>query len=299
MPGRKFPLANKVKASFGDYAMPAFVNQELYDSAISYKPDADDLFVATFPKNGTTWMLYIMSMLYKDRMEIPEGETIFQQYASLDFVGREKTESFPSPRLIKTHFRFDVTPWNDETKYIVVARNPKDTVVSFFYHTVGFEFYDYADGKFDNFFDWFNDGNHDFGDYFDMVPVWWEESKKRKNIYFLLFEDLKTNFESEMLKVAEFIGDEYKEKLLKNDKELLKTIAHKSNIKTMQKSNDIFTPVDTKRPADLPFARKGIIGDWKNVLNEKQSKLLDDRLKNTGIKFPGFDKLWDNYKEYL
>ena len=49
----------------------------------------------------------------------------------------------------------------------------------------------------------------------------------------------------------------------------------------------------------MPFARKGVIGDWKNKLNEEQSRILDEKMKEAGKKYPGFDQLWDKYKEYL
>lgn len=78
----------------------------------------------------------------------------------------------------------------------LTARNPKDTVVSFFYHTIGFDsWYNFADGTFDDYFDHFINGKCDFGNYFEVVPEWWEECKKRDNIHFVLYEDLKSDFQ--------------------------------------------------------------------------------------------------------
>jgi Sulfotransferase domain len=44
--------------------------------------------------------------------------------------------SLPSPRFIKTHLPFSYLPENllDTCKVVYVARNPKDVVVSWFYH---------------------------------------------------------------------------------------------------------------------------------------------------------------------
>ena len=53
----KSPKYNVIKTDMGDYIQPPFVNQELFDSAISYQAENSDLFVATYPKNGTTWMV--------------------------------------------------------------------------------------------------------------------------------------------------------------------------------------------------------------------------------------------------
>ena len=55
----KFPKVNVLKSVIGDFIQPPHVTQEIFDSAISYQPEKSDLFVATYPKNGTTWMVRI------------------------------------------------------------------------------------------------------------------------------------------------------------------------------------------------------------------------------------------------
>jgi len=298
---RVLPKYATVKTSAGDYKQPPFVTQQLYESAVSYKPEKSDIYVATFPKNGTTWMLYILHMLHERSTEFEEGDSIFSKYACLDFIGAEKTKDFPiKPRLVQSHFYYEFAPWNDETKYIFVARNPKDVVVSFFYHTVGFPFYEFKEGKFDDYFELFINGQVDFGDYFKMVPEWWEQSKKKKNIHFVLYENLKTNFEEEILKIADFLDNGIKVKLMKDNKNLLKQISEKANIMSVKNDKSmVVTRTDFKRLESLPFARKGIIGDWKSMLSRKQSEMIDEKMKNAAVKHPGFDKLWDEYKEYL
>lgn len=298
MPGRKYPLVNKVSTCKGDYPITSFVTQQIFDSAVSYQPDPDDLFICSHPKNGTTWMLYILHMVRGGCLDFVNGDHLGKYYACLDFIGAEKTkEKFPSPRMVQTHLRFNQISVNDANKYIFVARNPKDSVVSFYYHTLGFDFYEFSGGKFDDFFDHWVSGNHDFGDYFDMVPYWWEESQKRKNIHFVLYEDLKSDFENEVLKIAAFLGQEYRSNLIANNKALLNAITKKAHISHMKKSVQKYMARD--RPEHLPFTRKGVIGDWKQVLNEQQSKLIDEKLKQTAKQHAGFEKIWENYQEYL
>ena len=51
-------------------------------------------------------------------------------------------ESFPSPRVFKTHLPYDLVPKpRDEAtnpRHIYVMRNPKDNAVSMFYHRLSF-----------------------------------------------------------------------------------------------------------------------------------------------------------------
>ena len=74
------------------------------------------------------------------------------------------------------------------------VRNPKDVAVSFYYHTIGFEeYYHFSDGSFDEFFEIFLSGKCDSGDYFKLASEWYEESKKRSNVYLMLYEDMKND----------------------------------------------------------------------------------------------------------
>ena len=47
-------------------------------------------------------------------------------------------ESFPAPRVFKTHFPYDLVPKPRDKatkpRYIYVMRNPKDTAVSYYHH---------------------------------------------------------------------------------------------------------------------------------------------------------------------
>ena len=60
---RVLPKYATVTTSAGDYNQPPFVTQQLFESAVSYKPENSDVYVATFPKNGTTWMVKQLAYL--------------------------------------------------------------------------------------------------------------------------------------------------------------------------------------------------------------------------------------------
>jgi len=286
----KFPNGKQIN-------MSNCVTQQILDSALAYRPSDEDIFVVSYPKCGTTWMLHIVNMILTgvDCSENQENDCLDNYYTFLDFEGSEIENK---KKLIKSHLPVEFIPWNEKTKYIFIARSPKDCLVSFYYHTLGFDqYYNFKDGKFNDFFKLFVKGECDYGNYFEMLPNWFKKSKDSDNIHFVLYEDLKSNFPSELGSLAKFLGNEYKEKLLENNKVLLESILEKASIKNMKKKSSQM--MKDERPDSIPFVRKGIIGDWKNELTGEQSRIVDRLMKKTNENVAGFSDLWKNYKEYL
>ena len=82
-----------------------------------------------------------------------------------------------SPRFILSHFKYSNFPGSEPAdcpgKFIYVARNPKDVAVSYFYHTLAFEVYEY-NGEWNDFFTRFYSGEICEGDWFQHVLGWWK-----------------------------------------------------------------------------------------------------------------------------
>lgn len=76
-------------------------------------------------------------------------------------VPEEKLETFPSPRVLNTHFPFRMLPKQmkeKNTKIVLILRNPKDVAVSFYYHHLGMNIFEY-EGKFADHLKLFMQGN--------------------------------------------------------------------------------------------------------------------------------------------
>lgn len=77
---------------------------------------------------------------------------------------------------MQTHLDYNsfpgIEPARTSAKFIYVARNPKDVAVSYYYHTLGFEFFQY-EGDWDDFYERFISGQVVDGSWFDHVMGWW------------------------------------------------------------------------------------------------------------------------------
>ncbi|XP_029690367.1 cytosolic sulfotransferase 3-like [Takifugu rubripes] len=86
-----------------------------WEKVQSFQARPDDILVATYPKAGTTWVSYILDLLYFGQTS-PERQTSIPIYERVPFLeiafpsmgsGIELLEKLPtSPRIIKTHFPF-------------------------------------------------------------------------------------------------------------------------------------------------------------------------------------------------
>ncbi|GFX36713.1 sulfotransferase 1C2A [Trichonephila clavipes] len=203
----------------------------------------------------------------------------------------ERTSRTPSSQTTElgliqsnTFNNFDV-PWSDDAKYIYVARNPKDCCVSFYHHMKDIPGYQFADGTFEEFFDLFTKGELEFGDFFDhLIP--WNNIRTSKNVFLTTFEEMKRDFKSLAIKVAEFI-DENEAKYLNDNPVILERILYNCTFEEMKKFiNDglsyLYNVKNKELLAELPKGRKHIIAYNEALPKKKSGKLNFIRKGKTG-----------------
>ena len=210
-----------------------------------YQPSDDDLFIATYPKCGTTWTQQIVFLLQNDgRPPAGVGE-YFSRHPFIDMLGDEGIQSMIRPAAIKTHFPFQYVPFSPSAKYICVVRNPKDALVSFYHHTRGIPGYQFSNGSFDTYFELFLEGKVDYGDYFDHLISWWDH-RNDHNVIFLTFEEMKLDIRAAICKIAEFIDKSLIQKLEK-DPIFMHNIVNFSSFEYMKEQDKL-----VRKPYEMP-----------------------------------------------
>ncbi|XP_078064848.1 sulfotransferase 1C4-like, partial [Mustelus asterias] len=228
----------------------------------------------------TTWTQEIIDLIqWNGDVEKCKRAPVYERIPFLEFfvdklpTGLELIEKISSPRIVKTHLPFQLVPksfWEQDCKTILVARNSKDNLVSY-YH-----FHRITDTmpeprSWPEFFQKFMDGQVSWGSWYDHVKGWWE-AKDKHRILFLFYEDMKENPRREILKIANFM-----EKVLEED--VLDKIVHYSSFDVMKDNpmaNYTTLPQEFMNQNISRFMRKGEVGDWKNHFTVSQNEEFDE-----------------------
>ncbi len=178
----------------------------------------------------------------------------------------------PSPRLIKSHlyFKFFAKSLQQaKSKCIVVFREPKDSLVSYFHHYQNLLGYN---GSFDEYFEMYKRGELVFGDPFDHAISWWE-NKEKDNFLFVTYEEMKEDIRGVIKKIAKFLDKDLSVETV--EKIIEHTSFEKMKVNPMVNKSEIMDN----------FMRKGVIGDWVNYMNKDQRALVDSRAKEVQEKY--------------
>ena len=269
--------------------VPLCVTQHQLDFMKEMELFPDDIWVVTYPRSGTTWTQQIVrSILDKGDEDQNIGQAVpFLEGANSKIIPYDVDFStIERPRAIHSHMPYNCMPCGPPKdtpgKYIYVARNPKDTAVSFF----NFYFSNKIAENFDwpTFASWFLSGQVYGGSSLDHVLSWWEH-RNDDNVLFLKYEDLKKDIRSAVVRIASFIGKDLTE-------EEVDTVIKKSTFSSMKDNpttNYEWIPKEWKHPEATPFIRKGVVGGWKDTFTPELSGQFDafftHKLKAAGLEF--------------
>ncbi|XP_072182183.1 sulfotransferase 1A1-like [Diadema setosum] len=257
----------------------------------SFDVSPDDVWVVTYPKAGTHWMLEIVGLIlsdgYPEKIDRSSSSTLIEMI-DLDqklpdtkeeeeqnppdmtpFI--EKIKKAPSPRVIQTHLRLKYMPQDllKKAKVIYVGRNPKDTAVSWFKFVKD----DPSDVPltWETVFQQFIDGTIEYGPWADHVKEFWE-IRQHENLLIVFYEDILRDPVKHVRMVAEHIGRPLSE-------ELLQRVVENSSLSRMKKTYDKRAEQLNEPQAEsvrLKFVSKGKTGQWKDSFTVAQNEIFDD-----------------------
>ncbi|XP_026685459.1 estrogen sulfotransferase-like [Diaphorina citri] len=271
----------------------------------------DDVWVCSFPKTGTTWTQEMVWCIANDldfeaakeilpaRFPFLELTPLFdyRNNPNLDAPDFEENsvvhiQNLKGRRFIKAHLPFKLLPkklqsGTTNAKIIYVTRNPKDTCVSYYHHCHLMEGYR---GDFDDFLKLFLNDAVCFAPYWDHVLEFWAVAKKRDNVLFIKYEDMKKDLGSIITQVATHLDKSLTDDQVDILKQHLSFESMKSNPATnyefaidFNKENKL---IDDKFCAGK-FMRSGQVGGWKAVMTPEIVEQFDPwtRTKTKGSDF--------------
>ena len=242
----------------------------------------DDVFIATYPKCGTTWTQQIVKLIANNGVETGIDSDEFVPWH--EHMSLEEMESMPSPRFFKSHLPYQLMPGggdpaNTKAKYI---RNPKDVAVSKYNRVLTSRPQQHAP-SWNDFLIEYMEGKVTYGPFYDHFLGWWAH-RDAPNVLILTYEQMKRNPRTAVTSIASFLGYSLTDEVI--DKIVIDTSFDK--MKDNKAANkEYFTELSGS--GNLAFMRKGVIGDWRNVFTPEQSAMMDavveEKMKGSGLVF--------------
>lgn len=265
-----------------------FVTKRQFNSAKltkvfnAFTPDEGDIFVCTFAKSGTNWMMQISHQIaWKGEGEY---EHIHDAVSWPDAAGKRtkktmialendlvKKLSPTGMRVIKTHLSAHYVPYNAKAKYLVVVRDPKEVFASSypFIGGVAGPLMPSVETWLDMFLtkDWaINFGNT----WAEHTASYWA-LKDKPNVLILSYTQLKDDPKTGIRQVAKTLGVNLTE-------QELEIVLEKSSFAYMKSINYKFNPMPE---GTLPWSkgfemiREGKTGNSSELISREQQMRID------------------------
>lgn len=243
-------------------------------SFLGYTPTEHDVFVTTFLKSGTNWSLQIAQQIacggeadfdhIHDIVAWPEPpmpgrislyDPAPQEYASTGY------------RVIKTHVDADYVPFNPQSKYITVFRDPKEVFVSSYHFVLGIlGLRSYV--SVEDWLELFTSGDALSRAWAEHTTSFWKW-REHPNVLVMTFREMKQDFEGSIRKIEALMD-------VKLTPEQFEKVKEKSSFSYMKKHNNKFAPPWlpwVKSPTAM--VRSGKSGASGELLSPEQKERID------------------------
>jgi aryl sulfotransferase len=265
------------------------VRSRIFDSArwAGYQPRAGDVVIASYPKCGTTWTQRIVGML------LAGGAAPFKIHGPwFDFrlgppveASLAEAEARSGRRYLKTHLPYDALPVFEGMKFIHVARDGRDSAMSFHNHLTNFTPFvlevanqiSLHDPKFGDslpeispdpaayFREWLVDGGA-MGDpaasYWEVERSYWA-ARRAPNMLLAHYADLKADLAGEVARIARFLEIELSARVMDE-------LVAAADFAAMREQGEALMPGAEHAwvGGAKTFLYKGVNGRWQGVCAE-------------------------------
>ncbi len=248
-----------------------------------YQPTIHDVFVCTYSKSGTNWMMQIAYQIaHRGHGEfthihdvVPWPDAPMPGIVPLSDESAWQN-SASKQRVIKTHLESPYVPYSPDAKYIIVARDPKEAFVS------SYHFYDgMIPGihvpPVEQWLTQFFGDKFFFGSWSEHLASYWQW-RTRPNVLWLSYGEMKADLPAAVRRVAHLMGvaltvEEEALVVEKSSFRYMKEIDHKF---MPQPPFSKFLPQQGKRPSMM---RQGAEGKSSELLTIGQQQLIDEKMQ--------------------
>ncbi|MEM9453864.1 MAG: sulfotransferase domain-containing protein [Myxococcota bacterium] len=258
-----------------------------------YEPAEHDVFVATFPKSGTNWMMQMTTQIaWRGEAEFEHihqlaawPEAHFWGITPLRDPGPWQ-QSAAGRRAIKTAMEADFVPYSEHATYISVIRDPKDVFVSGYHFIFGiFNLFD--DISLDQWLDLFMTPDFPAGQWAVHTAGFWAW-RDRPNVRVLCFPEIKEDLPGTVDLVAEAM------KVSLTTAERARVI-ERCSFSYMKHNERRFAPPQMLfTPKRATMVRAGKVGGSGDLLDRQQQARIDQHimseLQRLGSDFPYAEK---------
>lgn len=269
---KRFGMTHTIKYVFYNGFAKRIVNRFNYATK-GNKYSQNILFITSLPKSGSTWLstmcaevdgfdlfapsswnTYIAKEWDDTRWDLTEN--IFTEFNHSLAVVRGHTWAIPENiNVLK----------NSKLKYIIGVRDPRDKLISEYYHSRNFPgHWAHTEAKKSTLSE-FITIKLKSGEFEKETIEWirmWLKNRDRKNSIIIKYEDMLNNTADVLIKIFQFLE-------FKLDRKTIDQIIEKHSFKNV-------TGRDRGKSDDTKFVRKGVSGEWKSSYSEEQKKLFSE-----------------------
>jgi Sulfotransferase domain len=190
---------------------PAQCRRADFARAASYQPGAEDVFVATQMKCGTTWMQQLVyEVLSRGQGDLGDGghRHLYAVSPWIESRWAVPLEAAPrigerGQRIIKTHLPTSLCPYGEKARYVYVTREPVACFAS------AADFIGMLMGplapELPDLVEWFCSERMWWGPWPDHVDGWWGWAAQRGNVLFVHYEEMLADLPAAVDRVAVFL----------------------------------------------------------------------------------------------